>query len=164
MNCCSRKLHGRPIEALIYTPEHCPEHTAENPMRLFRLFVFAVAAMPIASAQEASTGATPNPVPNPEATLTYIHAAWDTLTRSMTDCHSLVDIKVTANPILYMPADVPAPPAVTELEQKCHVIIAKLPRHIEKLGDVRPEELPNAGLLYLPSPYVVPGGRFNEMY
>ncbi len=40
----------------------------------------------------------------------------------------------------------------------------QLPRRIEKLGDVRPEELPAAGLLYLPSPYVVPGGRFNEMY
>jgi alpha,alpha-trehalase len=59
---------------------------------------------------------------------------------------------------------VPAPPAVSELEQKCHVRIVQLPRRIEKLGDVRPEELPNAGLLYLPSPYVVPGGRFNEMY
>ena len=80
----------------------------------------------------------------------------------MTDCHSLVDIKVTANPILYMPADVPAPPAVSELEQKCHVKIAKLPRRIEKLGDVRPEELPNAGLLYLPSPYVVPGGTLQR--
>jgi alpha,alpha-trehalase len=133
-------------------------------MRLVRLFVFAIAAMPIAYAQEPSPGASPNPAPNPDATLTYIHSAWDTLTRSMTDCHSLVDIKVTANPVLYMPADVAAPPAVTELEQKCHVIISRLPRHIEKLGDVRPEELPNAGLLYLPSPYVVPGGRFNEMY
>ena len=95
-------------------------------MKLFRLFVFAVAAISIAAAQEAATpGATPspnpNPAPNPQATLSYIHAAWDTLTRSMTDCHSLVDIKVTANPILYMPSDVSAPPAVTELEQKCHV-------------------------------------------
>ncbi len=58
----------------------------------------------------------------------------------------------------------PRLPAVTELEQKCHVKIAALPRRIEKLGDVRPEELPDAGLLYLPEPYVVPGGRFNEMY
>src|SRR5947208_11249290 len=112
-------------------------------MKLVRLFVFAVAAISMARAQEAAPAA-----PSPEATLTYIHAGWETLTRSMTDCHSLVDIKVTANPILYMPADVPAPPAVSELEQKCHVRIAKLPRQIEKLGDVRPEELPNAGLLY----------------
>ena len=130
-------------------------------MRLFRLSVFVLAASAIAAAQQAP-GA--NAAPNPAATLTYIHGAWDTLTRSMTDCHSLVDIKVTANPILYLPAEVSAPPAVSELEQKCHVHIVQLPRHIEKLGDVRPEELPNSGLLYLPSPYVVPGGRFNEMY
>jgi alpha,alpha-trehalase len=133
-------------------------------MRLFRLLVFALAAISIARAQETAPAATESSVPNPEATLSYIHSAWDTLTRSMTDCHSLVDIKVTTNPILYLPAEVPAPPPVTELEQKCHVTIAKLPRHIEKLGDVRPEELPHPGLLYLPFPYVVPGGRFNEMY
>src|SRR4051794_31954009 len=114
-------------------------------MKLVRLFVFAVAAISMARAQEAAPAA-----PSPEATLTYIHSAWDTLTRSMTDCHSLVDIKVTANPILYMPADVPAGSAVTELEQKCNVKVVTLPRRIEKLGDVRPEELPNPGLLYLP--------------
>ena len=128
-------------------------------MMLTRLLAFALAALTVTPAQD-----TAPPAPNAEATLAYIHSAWDTLTRSMTDCHSLVDIKVTANPILYMPADVPAPAAVTELEQKCRVKIARLPSKIEKLGDVRPEELPNAGLLYLPSPYVVPGGRFNEMY
>jgi alpha,alpha-trehalase len=133
-------------------------------MRRFRLLIFALAAIAITSAQEASTGANPNPAPNPEATLNYIHSAWDTLTRSMTDCHSLVDSKVAANPILYIPAEVAAPPEVMELEQRCHVEIKKIPRRIEKLADVRPEELPRPGLLYLPSPYVVPGGRFNEMY
>ncbi len=102
--------------------------------------------------------------PDPAATLAYIHNAWDSLTRSMTDCHSLVDIKVTANPILYMPAEVPAPPEVAALSEKCHVKVETLPHRIEKLGDVMPDELPAAGLLYLPSPYVVPGGRFNEMY
>ena len=90
-------------------------------MRLFRLLFFAGAAISIAFAQESSP-----PAPNPEATLNYIHSAWDTLTRSMTDCHSLVDIKVTANPILYLPAEMPAPPEVTDLEQKCHVKIATL--------------------------------------
>ncbi len=129
-------------------------------MKLFRLFVFAVAAIQISSAQEASSSASPNP----EATLSYIHAAWDTLTRSMTDCHSLVDTKVTTTPILYMPAEVPAPPDVAALKDKCHVEVISLPRRIEKLGDVRPDELSKPGLLYLPNPYVVPGGRFNEMY
>jgi alpha,alpha-trehalase len=32
------------------------------------------------------------------------------------------------------------------------------------MGDVRVAEIPVEGLLYLPNPYVVPGGRFNEMY
>jgi alpha,alpha-trehalase len=32
------------------------------------------------------------------------------------------------------------------------------------MGDVRVTDIPAEGLLYLPNPYVVPGGRFNEMY
>jgi alpha,alpha-trehalase len=135
-------------------------------MKLFLLLFLAVAAIQNPNAQAQDVGANPNPSPepNPAATLTYIHGAWDTLTRSMTDCHSLVDIKVTVNPVIYMPAEVPAPPEVAALEEKCHVKVLALPRRIEKLADVRPEELQAAGLLYLPNPYVVPGGRFNEMY
>jgi alpha,alpha-trehalase len=138
-------------------------------MKLLRLLLlgFAAIQMSFAGAQEApqpSGAATTTKTSDPAATLAYIHDAWTTLTRSMTDCHSLVDIKVTAHPILYMPAEVPAPPEVSALSEKCNVKVVSLPRRIEKLGDVRPEELPAAGLLYLPNPYVVPGGRFNEMY
>ena len=139
-------------------------------MKLLRLLICfaAVAAVAIGSgsAQESPqpAEAATTHAPDPAATLAYIQKAWDTLTRSMTDCHSLVDIKVTANPILYMPAEVPAPADVAALSEKCNVKVASLPRRIEKLGDVMPEELPAAGLLYLPNPYVVPGGRFNEMY
>ena len=138
-------------------------------MKLFRLLLlaFAVIGISIAGAQEApqASGATvTSKSPDPAATLAYIHDAWTTLTRSMTDCHSLVDIKVTAHPILYMPVEVPAPPEVSALSEKCNVKVVTLPRRIDKLGDVRPEELPAEGLLYLPNPYVVPGGRFNEMY
>ena len=39
--------------------------------------------------------------------LTYIHNTWDTLSRSMSDCKSVVDPKVTTAPILYLPADLP---------------------------------------------------------
>ena len=138
-------------------------------MKLLRLLLLALAAIGIsfASAQETPqpSGATAaNKPPDPAATLAYINTAWDSLTRSMTECHSLVDIKVTANPILYMPAEVPAPTDVAALSEKCHVTVASLPRRIEMLGNVMPDELPAAGLLYLPNPYVVPGGRFNEMY
>ncbi len=100
----------------------------------------------------------------PAQTLSYIHAAWDTLTRSITDCGSLADAKVSGSPVLYLPAELPAPAEVTAAEQKCHVKPMALPRRIEKLGDVMPESLAAPGLLYLPNPYVVPGGRFNEMY
>jgi len=133
-------------------------------MKLFSLLFLAAAAIANSNvrAQDASAG--PAAAPNPEATLSYIHGAWDTLTRSMTDCHSLVDIKITANPVLYMPAELAAPPEVAALQEKCHVKVVPLPRRIDKIADVRAEELPAAGLLYLPNPYVVPGGRFNEMY
>ncbi len=137
-------------------------------MKLFQLLFLVAAAIASSSAQVPNTPvpdtSATSPSPDPEATLRYIHGAWDTLTRSMTDCHSLVDIKVTANPVLYMPAEMPAPPEVAALEQKCNVKVLLLPRRIEKLADVRPQELQTAGLLYLPNPYVVPGGRFNEMY
>jgi alpha,alpha-trehalase len=126
-------------------------------MKLSRLFLFVALA--------ASSAQTPVPAaPDSHETLRYIHAAWDTLTRSVTDCHSLVDIKVDANPVLYLPMDFTRPAEVTTVEQNCHVRVVVLPRRIEKLGDVIPQELPSPGLLYLPNPYVVPGGRFNEMY
>lgn len=138
-------------------------------MKLLRLMLVALATIGIArgSAQQTpqpTDAATGTRAPDPAATLAYIHNAWDSLTRSMTDCHSLVDVKVTANPILYLPAEVPAPPEVSALSEKCNVKVANLPHRIEKIGDVMPGELPASGLLYLPNPYVVPGGRFNEMY
>jgi alpha,alpha-trehalase len=105
---------------------------------------------------------------DPDATLRYIQGSWGSLTRSMSSCESLADVKVRdsvgAQTVLYLPVDVPAPPKVQAMEQSCKVRIISLPRRIEKLGDVRPEELHTPGLLYLPNPYLVPGGRFNEMY
>jgi alpha,alpha-trehalase len=128
-------------------------------MKLPRWSFAAAVIVLSASAQTA-----PNGHPDPQATLSYIHAAWDTLTRSMTECSSLVDTKVTTAPILYLPAGGSEPTAVKAVEQQCKVQVRVLPRRIMKLGDVRPQELPAEGLLYLPNPYVVPGGRFNEMY
>jgi alpha,alpha-trehalase len=126
-------------------------------MKLSHLLFLAAFAAP--SAQAPVT-----PAPDPQATLSYIHASWDTLTRSVFDCQALADTKVASDSALYLPADVATPPDVAALEQKCHAKVLHLPRRIEKLADVRPDELPVPGLLYLPNPYVVPGGRFNEMY
>ena len=129
-------------------------------MKILRTIILVFIVLSIASAQQTPTGT----APDPQATLRYIHAAWDTLTRSMTVCASLVDTKISSNPILYLPAHMPVPPTVDAVKQQCHVQVMALPRLIEKIGDIRPEELPAPGLLYLPNPYVVPGGRFNEMY
>ena len=102
-------------------------------MKLQHLLYLAAAAIGIShvQAQEAPPG--PTPGPNPEATLQYIHSAWDTLTRSATDCHSLADVKVSASQVLYLPAEMTAPPEVAALEQKCSVKAASLPRRIEKI-------------------------------
>ena len=95
---------------------------------------------------------------------TYIHTSWDTLQRSMSDCKSVVDLKVTTTPILYLPANMEPPAPVTAMHKQCGVEIAHLPKPIQKMGDVVPADIKKNGLLYLPNPYVVPGGRFNEMY
>ncbi len=94
----------------------------------------------------------------------YIHNSWDTLSRSMSDCKSVVDPKVNQVPVLYLPADLPTPRAVQAMRQSCNVDVRHLPRVIHHIDEVPPSELPVEGLLYLPNRYVVPGGRFNEMY
>jgi len=96
--------------------------------------------------------------------LSYIHNGWNGLSRSMTDCKSVVDPKVTTAPILYLPADIPTPAAVTAMQKLCNVEVRRLPRRITHMGDIKVSEIPKEGLLYLPNRYVVPGGRFNEMY
>ena len=54
--------------------------------------------------------AQPAPAPAPAPTIdAYIHQGWDTLSRSMSDCQSLVDPKVTTPPLLYLPYGAPTP-------------------------------------------------------
>jgi alpha,alpha-trehalase len=99
---------------------------------------------------------------------TYIHQSWDHLQRSMTDCTSFPDTKLQLNPldapILYLPEEQKLTPELRALQQHCNLRILHLPRRIHNEGDVNPNEIPTPGLLYLPNRYVVPGGRFNEMY
>jgi alpha,alpha-trehalase len=96
--------------------------------------------------------------------LEYISAGWDNLTRSMSDCASVGDPKIMASPVLYLPAEFPVPPAVEKLRADCKVDIEHLPKVIHQLGEIDPSAIRTHGLLYLPNRYVVPGGRFNEMY
>jgi alpha,alpha-trehalase len=96
--------------------------------------------------------------------LDYISSAWDTLTRSMTDCVSVVDPKIKVAPVLYLPAEVAEPAAVHKLAADCNVRVEHLPVEIHRLGEIDTGKIQPHGLLYLPDKYVVPGGRFNEMY
>ncbi|MGB8535648.1 MAG: trehalase family glycosidase [Acidobacteriaceae bacterium] len=82
----------------------------------------------------------------------------------MSECQSLIDPKVTTPPLLYLPFGAPTPPELLRLRTQCKIQIAHLPHRIQHLGDVKESEIPQPGLLYLPNRYVVPGGRFNEMF
>ncbi len=96
--------------------------------------------------------------------LQYIHSDWDVLTRSMTRCDSIVDPKLPEAALLYLPANFPEPDSVRQLEQACKVRVEHLPMVIEHPGQSGVESISPQGLLFLPDSYVVPGGRFNEMY
>ncbi len=82
----------------------------------------------------------------------------------MTDCQSLVDPKMKVAPVLYLPADMAVPPALEKLSSDCKVRVEHLPVVIHRLGEVDTAKIQPHGLLYLENKYVVPGGRFNEMY
>jgi alpha,alpha-trehalase len=132
-------------------------------------FVWAATLTLCSAVSLAQTGAAASHQLSPKAEQgqpieAYIHAAWDELSRSMDDCKSVADPKLATVPILYLPKDVAEPLEIAALEKSCKVKVDRLPRRIEQLGEVRPSEIAHSGLLYLPNKYVVPGGRFNEMY
>jgi len=82
----------------------------------------------------------------------------------MSECESLVDPKIKAAPVLYLPAGFSEPPALQKLTSKCDVRVEHLPVEIHHLGEIDTAKIQPPGLLYLENKYVVPGGRFNEMY
>jgi alpha,alpha-trehalase len=96
--------------------------------------------------------------------LSYISAGWNTLTRSMDECSTIVDSKLATKSILYVPADFPISDKLHALERRCNIEVKPLPKVIHKLGEIDTNAFSPHGLLYLEHPYVVPGGRFNEMY
>ena len=114
----------------------------------------------------------PLPPPSHLDTLrAYIDRTWATLTRSHDDLlAALPDPKIDHEPGTPWPLYVAASEDTTavrdrllkSLSQKewAKVDLEVLPKNPRKhLDQINPH-----GLLYLPHPYVVPGGRFNEMY
>ena len=135
-----------------------------GPYRACVAFFIAIAIGAGCTAGQSQTQSAPIDPSSNAKILAYISNGWDTLSRSMTDCKSLVDTKVTTAPVLYLPAGMAILPAVAAVQKECKVEVRHLPRKISHMGDVRVSEIPVEGLLYLPNKYVVPGGRFNEMY
>lgn len=99
--------------------------------------------------------------------LAYIKQTWATLTRSNRDLpKAAVDPKFHPGPDSRWPVYVPRTENAAEIASSLErelpaeafktIAIRQLPEAISQLQD--------QGLLYLPKPYVVPGGRFNEMY
>ena len=128
-------------------------------MRL--LMLLAIPVVLISVARVPALAAEPA---RPQSIDAYIMHAWKTLQRSVASPRAYQDTKVGSTPTLYLPHGLPVPPEIVRLQESCKVTVAHLPRPIRHLGDVKPGELPAHGLLYLPHPYVVPGGMFNEMY
>ena len=109
-------------------------------------------------------------LPEPEriaAVRAYIQKAWTTLSRSTRDLPAAAQ-----DPKLHLPAGSRWPVYVPASEDRLKLatqLRAQLGEEAFATIDLRPLpaqtlELSEHGLLYLPHPYVVPGGRFNEMY
>jgi hypothetical protein len=67
---------------------------------------------------------------------TYIKTGWDTLTRSMNECGTVVDTKLAATSVMYLPADFPEPAALKALQKDCKFEVKHLPAVIHHPGEV----------------------------
>ena len=138
-----------------------------------RLFVIAASTILIVSCSNPRPHAT-SPVqrdplaPDRVARLrAFIHETWPALTRTPADLpRAAHDDKVVHAPGTPWPVYLPADENLAGIREQ---LAALLPasRFAEIALRTLPEKgapVAEPGLLYLPRPYVVPGGRFNEMY
>src|SRR5580700_4348355 len=123
---------------------------------ILSLSVFVFLHLPGRASASADSGLAP--------VLQYINSNWDVLTRSMTRCDSVVDPKLPEAAVLYLPASFPEPDSVKQLNLTCKIHVQHLPMIIRHPGQADVAAISPQGLLFLPYSYVVPGGRFNEMY
>jgi len=130
--------------------------------RYSALLLVAAGTIPVAAGQAGATPAAKQPE-GLSPILSYISSGWDTLTRSMNDCKTVIDPKLNETSVLYLPAHFTAPAAVLDTQKRCNIQVKELPVAITGPGQVLNSINPS-GLLYLENSYVVPGGRFNEMY
>lgn len=118
-----------------------------------------------------TTRVAPPPSEQVDTLKAYINRTWNTLTRSHEDVlDALPDEKIDHEPGTPWPLYVAASEDTTAVRKRldqsltedewAQVDLRVLPENPqEQMHTIDPH-----GLLYLPHPYVVPGGRFNEMY
>jgi len=132
--------------------------TARNAWRRSPALILIVAVV-LSYAQVA----TPRKVP----ILDYIKQTWHTLTRTNRDLASAaVDPKYPPLSDGRWPVYVPRQADIREIEERLEHEMALADKQKIELRPLLPNpvNIREQGLLYLPKPYVVPGGRFNEMY
>jgi len=113
------------------------------------------------------TGVTQIPPPTDPLVDNYIQTTWNALTRTHANLlEAMVDAKFPipkgAKPILYVSQQ-------ENLVRIKHKLSQELPAATLAQIDIAPlpqnlSQIKQQGLLYLPYPYVVPGGRFTELY
>ena len=103
----------------------------------------------------------------PVSILEYIKGTWHTLTRTNRDLASAaVDPKFHPLPDGRWPIYIPRQSDIREMERRLDREMTPSDKRKIELRQLPldPLHVRDQGLLYLPRPYVVPGGRFNEMY
>jgi alpha,alpha-trehalase len=131
-------------------------------------FAHALAALLVAVTLAASTRVQDLPAPERlEEIRKYIKSSWTTLTRSTKDLPAAArDPKLPREPGQPWPVYVSPKDDRAQLARELRGVLSE-----QELASIDLRTLPSDhssirehGLLYLPHPYVVPGGRFNEMY
>src|SRR5574338_1375367 len=98
---------------------------------------------------------------------TYINRSWHTLTRSNENlAQAAADPKFPLGPEQRLPIYVAAKEDVQRIQSSLRAQMSAKDFASIELRHLPPNltDIQQQGLLYLPYPYVVPGGRFNEMY
>jgi alpha,alpha-trehalase len=131
---------------------------------LFLITILLLIFSPLASSESAADRASAAQL---RAIQKYIKQSWHTLTRSSAQL-----AKAAPDPKFKVPADGRWPVYVSRRENLKRIeetLRAQMPA--ADFAQIQLRQLPEDplavkehGLLYLPFPYVVPGGRFNEMY
>jgi alpha,alpha-trehalase len=147
-------------------------------MRSWRALILGawLAATACAAHRPAAPAATPPAASAPAATSetaqlaklrAYIHDTWPVLTRSLRDLpRAAIDPKANHAPGTPWPVYLPPNTDAAEVDAALRAVLppdARATIVLRNLPALPAFDVPS-GLLYLPHPYVVPGGRFNEMY